>query len=178
MSTADYSFSTIGNGTTVPLPVSQDRRPLHRLKTVRRQEGVSQSTVARRLGLSLSEVKEQEEETSDLPLSMLYQWQEVLQVPLSELLDDSDEPLSAPVMQRAILVRLMKTARAITQRSRQESIQRMAQVLTEQLVALMPELEDVTPWPEVGQPRTLSELGQVVHRRLSDESLSGLSDTA
>jgi transcriptional regulator with XRE-family HTH domain len=154
------------------------KRPMHRLKTVRRQEGVSQSTVARRLGVPLGEIKCQEEESTDLPLSQLYKWQEVLQVPLMELLAESDEPLSAGVMQRAKLVRLMKTARAIQQRARQVGVQRMAEVLVQQLVELMPELEDVTPWPEVGQPRTLSELGQVVQRRLSEEALSHLADTA
>ena len=178
MSTAEYGVSPIGTDATVPLPLSHDRRRLHQLKVVRRREGVSQSAVARRLGIPLSEVKLQEEETSDLPLSTLRQWQEVLQVPLSELLTESEEPLSAPVMQRAKLVRLMKTARAIQQRARQESIRRMGEVLVHQLVDLMPELEDVTPWPEVGQPRTLSELGQVVHRRLSDDALFSLADTA
>lgn len=178
MSTADYGLSQIGGGAAVPLGLTNVPRPMHRLKAVRHREGVSQSTVARRLGVSLGQVKWQEEETSDLPLSTLLQWQQVLQVPLAELLTETDEPLSGPVMQRAKLVRLMKTARAISERARQQSIQRMAQVLVEQLVELMPELEDVTPWPEVGQPRTLSELGQVVHRRLSDDLLKGLSDTA
>jgi len=177
MSTADY-ISPIGTDPTVPWAMAGTNRPMHQLRTVRRREGVSQSTVARRLGIPLREVKCQEQETSDLPLSSLYQWQEILQVPLTELLVEAGEPLSEPVMQRAKLVRLMKTARAILQRARQESVRRMAQVLVDQLVELMPELEDVTPWPEHGQPRTLNELGQVVHRRLSEEYLTGLADTA
>jgi transcriptional regulator with XRE-family HTH domain len=178
MSTADYSLPQLGNGSSLPLGLAPLERTMHRLKTVRRREGVSQSTVARRLGIPLGEVKSQEEETNDLPLSALYRWQDVLQVPLMELLADPPEPLSEPVMQRAKLVRLMKTARAIQQRTRQESVQRMAQVLVEQLLDLMPELEDVTPWPEIGQPRTLAELGQAAQRRLSDDALSGLADTA
>lgn len=177
MSIAHYTLSDLGNGPSLPLgPPSQ--RPIHRLKAVRQREGISQSTVARRLGIPLGEVKCQEKETSDLPLSRLYQWQKVLQVPLVELLTDSDESLSAPIGQRAKLVRLMKTARAIQQRSRQQSVLRIAQALVDQLLDLMPELEDVTPWPEVGQPRTLSELGQVVHRRLSDDLMRRLADTA
>jgi len=178
MSTADYSLPQLDNASNVPLGLSSVERPMHRLKTVRRREGVSQSTVARRLGIPLGEVKHQEEETSDLPLSTLYRWQDVLQVPLAELLAEPPDSLSEPVMQRAKLVRLMKTARAIHERTRQESVQRMAQTLVDQLLNLMPELEDVTPWPEVGQPRTLSELGQVVNRRLSDDVVSRLADSA
>lgn len=178
MSTADYPVPQVGSESTLPLPVPAFKRQMHRLKTVRRQEGVSQSTMARRLGVPLGEIKCQEEENTDLPLSLLYKWQEVLQVPLAELLSETDEPLSAAVKQRAKLVRLMKTARAIQQRTRQVAVQRMAEVLVRQLVDLMPELEDVTPWPEVGQPRTLNELGQVVQRRISDDAISHLADTA
>lgn len=178
MSTAEYGVSQIGADAAVPLPLSHEGPRLHRLKAVRRREGVSQSTVARRLGIPISQVKLQEEETSDLPLSTLRQWREVLQVPMSELVSEDEESLSGPIMQRAKLVRLMKTARAIQQRARQESIRRMGEVLVDQLVQIMPELEDVTPWAEHGQPRTLSELGQVVNRRLSDDTLSGLADTA
>jgi transcriptional regulator with XRE-family HTH domain len=178
MSIAHYGVSHVEAEPHVPLPRPEAQRPMHRLKVVRRREGISQSTVARRLGIALGEVKTQEEETSDLPLSAIYQWQAVLQVPLEELLAESRESLSAPVMQRAKLIRLMKTARSIHQRARQQSVQRMAQVLVEQLLDLMPELEEVTPWPEVGQPRTMSELGQVVHRRLSDDVIRRLADTA
>ncbi len=54
----------------------------------------------------------------------------------------------------------MKTASAILQRSQQLSIRRMAQVLVEQLIELMPELAEVSPWNAVGQRRTLSETGK------------------
>ena len=90
---------------------------------------------------------------------------------MTELLVEPSEPLSPPVMKRAQMVRLMKTARAILQRSRETTIRRMAEVLVDQLIELMPELTDVTPWPEIGQPRGLNDLGQVVHRRLSDAAL-------
>lgn len=179
MSTVDYNPHEVSTNSGVSVPLRSGARALHRLAEARRLEGISQSTVARRLGVSLSEVKWQENEATDLPVSALYDWQEVLEVPVGELLlDKSNNDLSGPVMKRAQMIRLMKTARAISLRCRETSIQRMAKVLVDQLVELMPELEDVTAWPDVGQPRTLSELGQVVHRRLSDDALGSFADTA
>jgi transcriptional regulator with XRE-family HTH domain len=142
-------------------------QPLHRLATVRRREGISRRTVARRLKTDVAQVKSQEDETADLLLSTLYQWQKVLDVPVTELLVDANDPLSGPVLKRAQLVRVMKTARTIFERTHQVSIRRMAQTLIEQLLELMPELGEVTPWHIVGQRRTRAELGQAAQRRLS-----------
>ncbi|HUT95699.1 MAG TPA: hypothetical protein VMY37_39960 [Thermoguttaceae bacterium] len=142
-------------------------RPLHRLALVRRREGVSPRTVARRLRIDVARVKAQEDENADMLLSTLYQWQEALDVPIGELLVESNDPLSAPVLKRAQLVRLMKTATTIFERSHQISIRRMAQTLIEQLLELMPELKSVTPWHAVGQRRTRDELGQAARRGLS-----------
>ena len=75
-------------------------RPLQRLGAVRLREGVSRRTVARRLKTSINDVKRQEEETTDLPLSALYKWQQALEVPVTELLVDASEPLSSPVRTR------------------------------------------------------------------------------
>jgi hypothetical protein len=118
---------------------------------------------------SVSDVKRQENETADLLLSTLYKWQEALEVPVSELLVESNEPLSSPVRNRAKMLRIMKTAVTILERTRQTSIRRLAQMLVEQLTELMPELEGVGPWPAVGKSRLPSDYGQVVHRRLPDE---------
>ena len=142
-------------------------RPLHRLAQIRQREGISRRTIARRLELEVADVKKQEKANADLLLSHLYQWQEVLDVPIAELLVETGDPLSKPVLKRARLVRLMKTARTILQRAQQTSIRRMAQVMIDQLLELMPELETVTPWHAVGQRRTRAELGQAAERHLS-----------
>jgi len=147
------------------------RRPLHRLAAVRQQEGVSRRTVARHLGLTPSQVQQQEQEYTDLPLSALYAWQEALNVPVTELLVENGGELSMPVLRRAQLLRVMKTVRTILQRSKQVSVKRLAQTLADQLVEIMPELSQVGPWPAVGQRRTSRELGQAAQRRLSAEAL-------
>jgi len=113
MSIVDFNVSSVGTGGDAPVRIRSKTRPLHRLAEVRRTQGISRRTLARRLNTDVSEVKKQEEQTSDLPLSELYRWQAALDVPLLELLVESDEPLSAPVLKRAQMVGLMKTAVAI-----------------------------------------------------------------
>ncbi len=144
-------------------------RPLHRLATVRRQQGISQRNIARRLNVDIAVARQQEEETTDLPLSLLYQWQQVLDVPIAELLVDSESPLSPPVMERARMVKVMKTVAAIVEKANTPPMKRLVQMLCNQLLEIMPELADVAPWHTVGQRRTLEEYGRVVERQLPDD---------
>jgi transcriptional regulator with XRE-family HTH domain len=179
MSIVDCSISTLGIGREpapgMP-PHSEAHPPLHRLGAVRRQQGVSRRTMARRLNVDLPTIKQQEDETSDLNLSTLLAWQRVLEVPLVELLVDSDDPLSGPILKRAKMVRLMKTATAIIERARQPGIRRMAQMLAEQLIDLMPELAGVSPWHAVGKRRTRDEVGQAAHRSFSTDAFRFASE--
>jgi transcriptional regulator with XRE-family HTH domain len=142
--------------------------PLQRLKQVRLREGVSQRTIARHLGVSVSEVKMQEEGISEITLSTLYQWQSVLRVPISELLVEPDDALTGPVMQRAQVLRLMKTAQTIVERTRQEPIRRMARNLLDQLSELAPDLPEVVPWPLVGQRRDKGHCGILAEQMISE----------
>ncbi|MBN2578749.1 MAG: helix-turn-helix transcriptional regulator [Pirellulales bacterium] len=165
MSTIDISSLGAGGGFDVPLPPSG--RPLHRLAQVRRQQGVSRRTIARRLNIDAAAIRQQELETSDMTLSQLYRWQTVLDVPISELLVEADEAISPPLLLRAQLVRLMKSALAIKGNVKQESVRRMVQTIIDQLLDMMPELSGVGPWHAVGKRRRLDELGVAAERRLS-----------
>lgn len=146
-------------------------RRLHRIRTVRRQQGMSLRTAARQLGSTVRETRQEEDETTDLRLSDLYRWQTALEVPLVELLVDPDTPLSRPVMERARLVRLMKTATAILELAPNQRLRRMAEMLVEQLVECMPELSGIGPWHSVGQRRSLEEYGRIAERSLPDDVL-------
>ncbi len=125
--------------------------------------------MARRLNIDVEEVQQQECATTDLPLSVLYAWQKVLEVPVAELLVEGDEGLSSPILERSQLVRLMKTVLAISEQARQESIRRMAQTMAAQLTEIMPELAEVGPWHTVGKRRRLNELGIAAQRRFADD---------
>lgn len=154
--------------------VGKDDAPaLHRISEVRRQQGVSLRSAARRMGTEVSRLKVQEQETADLRLSDLYQWQQALEVPVTDLLVEQQGSLSRPVMERAQMVRLMKTAAAILEQSESTSTRQMAQTMVSQLVEMMPELAEVSPWHTVGQRRSLDEYGRAFDRRISDEMFQG-----
>ena len=152
----------------VPLPAAEGQ-PLQRLASVRRLQGLSRRTVARRMNLEIEQVRRQECETSDLPLSVLYAWQRVLEVPVAELLVEASDALASTVLKRSQLVRLMKTVLAIQGQTRQESIRRMAETMIGQLTEIMPELAEVGPWHTVGRRRRLDELGMAAQRRLAED---------
>jgi transcriptional regulator with XRE-family HTH domain len=150
-------------------PAGPQGPQMHRIRTVRLQQGASLRSVARKSGMDVRQLRLQEQESTDVRLSDLHKWHRALDVPLSELIEEPDSSLSRPVMERARMVRLMKTAVAIEQRSNSVSIQRMAHMLIEQLIEVMPELEDVNPWHEFGQRRGLDEYGRIVDHTVSDE---------
>ncbi len=154
---------------------SPQGRVLNRIAAVRRQQRLSLRTVARRMGIDVQTARKQEQATADLRLSDLYAWQQQLNVPVTELLMDPDAPLSRPVMERARLLRLMKTAMAIRERADSEAIERMAQMLVEQLVEIMPELAHVTAWHAVGQRRSLDEYGRIAEYPIPDSFLGDVS---
>ena len=163
------SLQIAGEGFSEVLRIPVPSRPLHRLAEVRKLQGISRRTVARRLATDVSRVRCEERESTDMPLSRLYEWQEVLEVPVAELLVESFDELSDPIQRRAQLVRVMKTALAILEETDQTPVQRMARTLVDQLLAMMPELEGIGAWHTVGQRRRRDELGVAAERRLPDE---------
>lgn len=156
-------------------PVSRRRarqQRFHRLAEVRNQQGVTLRNVARRLGLDMAEVRRQENERTDLRVSELLDWQEVLEVPIAELLVESEGQLSGPVLERSRMVKLMKTAAAIREQSAGTAAERLADMLIGQILEIMPELRDVTPWHNVGQRRTLDDVGRAARHPVADDFFS------
>lgn len=142
---------------------------LHRIREVRLCQGRSLRCLSRQMKVSVGTLKKQEAETSDLLLSQLYAWQDVLDVPLSELLVDTGDGLSPIVQQRARMIKVMKTAATIAEKANAGMIGRLADNLMNQLREMMPTLESVRPWHEVGQRRRPDEYGRAVERSLPDE---------
>jgi hypothetical protein len=127
------------------------------------------SNVARRLGLPLPVVRRQECADCDLRVSDLQRWQEVLEVPVAELLVEGEGQLSGPVLERSRMVKLMKTAAAIRERTDGTPVGRMVTMLIEQILEIMPELADVGPWHSVGQRRPLDDLGRAARMAVSED---------
>jgi transcriptional regulator with XRE-family HTH domain len=168
MSVADNWDTMQTTGNPLPMPSTTERRPWHRIAEVRRQQGISVRSITRKMGLSAEEIRQQEDPTSDLTLSQLCAWQKALEVPLASLLIDMDAPLSGPVLTRARMLRIMKTAQAIKEGAKDAGTQRMGLMLVEQLLEVMPELKDVSAWHTVGQRRTQDEVGRIAERPISD----------
>jgi transcriptional regulator with XRE-family HTH domain len=154
-------------------PSHEFGRALHRIQEVRRLQGMSLRTAARQLGTDVRSIRAQEQATSDLKLSDLYRWQEALEVPVGELLVEENEPLSRNIRERAQLVKIMKSARALLETAEGASTRRMAENLVEQLSELMPELAEVGPWHSVGQRRSLDEMGRIAEQPISDGMFGG-----
>src|ERR1700759_2598119 len=113
MATVEDAGTDFHTDRTPSTHVPQEKRALHRIQQVRRRQGISMRTASRRLGLDARTIELQERETTDLRLSDLHRWQVALEVPVSELLVEADDPLVGSVRDRARLVRIMKTATAI-----------------------------------------------------------------
>jgi transcriptional regulator with XRE-family HTH domain len=155
--------------TEQPVVVVNGRRKLHQLGEARRRQGLSVRCVAQRLGMSVGELRAQEDEHADLLVSELYRWQAVLEVPMEELLEEPNDTLSSRVLTRARMLRVMKTARALRAQARSESENRLAKLLISQLIEIMPELREVAAWPTVGHRRTADELGRIAERTIPDD---------
>ena len=60
------------------------------------------------MNITIKQVREQECETTDLPLSVLYAWQKALDVPVAELLAEVGDSLVSPILERSQLIRLRR----------------------------------------------------------------------
>jgi len=137
-------------------------RALHRIREVRREQGVSSKRAAQLMGKSVDTIRAEEAETTDLRLSQIYEWQRLLEVPIGDLLVEPHSPLSEPVLKRARMLRLMKTVQAIMERSGQPSVRRLAQTMVNQLIEIMPELEGVTSWNSLDRKKTRNQNSRVL----------------
>ncbi len=154
---------TTANNSTHP-PRRQPR--LHRINFVREQEGVSLRQVRSMLSIGLPELRRQERCDSDLRLTDLYRWQRALKVPVAELLQEPPEALSPNLMERTRLVRAMKTALSISDRTKQPEVQRLAKRLIAELNEIIPGLDSVGCWPRI-QQRQSNDLGRTLERIVS-----------
>ena len=151
-------------------------RSLHRLGEARRREDVSRRTVARHLGITVEDVERQECKTTDLPLSVLHKWAKVLGLPVCELVKEPDGSLSAPLLIRACLVRIMKSAMTILKRARNPRTKQLAQTMVDQLIEIMPELRGVSAWRAEGKSRRLDELGVTAEQSFSEDDFKDAVD--
>jgi transcriptional regulator with XRE-family HTH domain len=165
------SFDHINREASIRPAINRPAKGLQKLNSARRRQGLSIRCVAQRLGRTVSEVRAQEDEGADILVSDLYRWQAALEVPLEELLEEPEDSLSTMVSVRAQLLKVMKTAMAMRRQARSESERRLARLLTEQLLEIMPELKEVSGWPAVGHRRRADEVGRIGENPISQDWL-------
>jgi transcriptional regulator with XRE-family HTH domain len=159
------------HGTPAAPHITTRTASLQKLSAARLRQGISVRCVAQRLGKSVNEIRAQEDERADLPVSELYRWQQALDVPIEELLAEPDDALSPRVLMRAQLLKVMKTAMAIRRQARSEGERRLGRLLIDQLLEIMPELKEVSGWPAVGHRRRADEIGRIGENPVSDDWL-------
>jgi transcriptional regulator with XRE-family HTH domain len=89
MASAELSVVYSDDAARLSSPAGQ---ALHRIQEVRRLQGMSLRTAARQLRTDIRTIRTQEQTTTDLKLSDLFKWQRALDVPVSELIEEGDEP--------------------------------------------------------------------------------------
>ena len=140
---------------------------LHRLAEVRRAKGVPRRVLAERLGISVEELREQEE-SADLSIGTISQWAAVLNVPITELVVEPGEGLAPTRLAHSQATRLMKVAVKLRNRTRRRCVQRLAQTFVDQLAEILPALQQLArrehfrprrshPQPPAGSPRSNPE---------------------
>jgi transcriptional regulator with XRE-family HTH domain len=143
---------------------------LHRIGEARQQQGISLRTITRRTGVDIRTLRAQEHPECDLTLSELRVWQEALEMPLIDLIEDDAQPLSRPVKERACMVRIMKTVVALQELGGSPRVQRLVEMLHQQLVEVMPELAEIGGWPQHGSRRGLSN-SRTIEQQINTRNL-------
>lgn len=179
MSGTDFHRIPIGPGEMAdftPFPTklglaegSKCSKKLHQIATVRREQNISIVSCAKKLGISVQEARYQELPTTDLTITQLLAWKEVLEVPLSELVGQTGDDLENPIRNRAKLVKIMKSAKQVLQVAHESRVRYIGETLVDQLVELMPELAEISAWPDVGQSHENRSPGVAVTRRFDPD---------
>lgn len=141
---------------------AKNGRRLHRLGEIRKMRKLSVADVARKLQLEPEDVRQQEQATTDLTLSLLYRWQQLLKVPIGDLVIDAHNPLATPSIRREKLAEVMQLALWILANTKQPGIRRMAHTLIDQLVELAPELKPIAAAHSAGQHQRFDEQGRAM----------------
>ena len=131
--------------------------PLHCLRDARCRKKISKETVASHLGIDVALVELLENESTDIPLSLLHEWKKLLDVPFGELLIDEEGLMYDTRYIQDQLDSMLKTALKIAQQSKHGPVKHMVNNLIDQLLQIMPELHEVLLQNNSKKPSLLEE---------------------
>ncbi len=153
-----------------PHKISNGKNAPHRLLAARLQQGTSLRTVGRHVfgrDPHIPLLRAQETGRADIRISQLRAWATALDLPLPELMYESDKGLSNITKMRAQLVRLMKSVesmRAVIEAHSHDGLSEVVQILHDQIIAVMPELKDTYPWNIYTYIRPPNDFGSAATR--------------
>jgi transcriptional regulator with XRE-family HTH domain len=156
--------------TSPPSASKCEGRLLHRLREARISQGISERTMCRRLGIDTKTLRAIECPKSDLRLTQLLEFQEALDLPISELLE-SEQARALEVQHRAKLVKIMKTVVSLRDSNLPQRSMRLAEMLSQQLIELMPELAQVSGWPEFGSRRNQDSVARILSNEINTSQI-------
>lgn len=182
MKTSRYDLTEPQRRSGSPVEPDLRRKPglpaqekLHRLAEIRRREGISVRAMARRLGVTSTEVRRQERSFTDIPLRVVAEWAAALRMPIGELVADANDGLPPHLHRRANLLRAMKAARAIERRAKEKTVRLLAADISQRLLAVMPELVEVSAEQDLAEKRQLP-LGRIATETIPIAWLTGADE--
>ena len=150
-----------------------DPQNLHQIGEVRKREGISRRTMVRYFkayGLSSEEIMHQEEQSTDLQITDVRRWASALALPVRELFYSLETGIADETRDKAAMVKLVKSMKSLQEvaaKLKKNSIVKITGRILDDVYALLPEFENVSPWPIFGQTRGTDDLGRVVRDQYS-----------
>ena len=106
---------------------------LHRIREIREQMGITPRHAARMLNVSLDELRRQEDPSSDLTISELQNWQDLLDGDVYDLIVDQEVPFPRAALSSHDVSSFLETATRMLDDSECPAVKRLAETLTNQL---------------------------------------------
>ncbi len=123
----------------------------HHIREIRTRKGISLDYCAEKIGISLAAARKQEKPTSNLNISQLIKWMDVLNVQLSEILGQEVDDLDDPIFHLEELLNVRKLAKSIHMGTREENTHYVAENLITVLDNLILDSKDVAGGDNIGQ---------------------------
>ena len=123
----------------------------HHIREIRTRKGISLDYCAEAIGISLEAARRQEKPTSNLSISQLIKWMDVLRVRCSEILGQEVDDLDDPIFHLEELLNVRKLAKSIHMGTREENTHYVAENLITVLDNLILDSKDVAGGDNIGQ---------------------------
>ncbi|MDO5307998.1 MAG: hypothetical protein Q4G03_00665 [Planctomycetia bacterium] len=119
---------------------------------------------AKRLGVSIEEVKEQLKPNANLSLQQLFAWSHVLDEPFASFLPIHSDFAENLIQTRGFCLRVLKTVKQLPLCKGHEQLMLVTKSILDMFHEFCPEFDDVKPWPSIGQSRAAKGYGAIVDK--------------